>query len=226
MTKISSQPITCSKCHHEGVFRMYETVNVTLDKSLRERVFSDDLFKWTCPECGETFTIVYPFLYHDMDNGFMIHFSPDDCESINEQYQEMLTKFPGMKRGTYRTTNALVRLKEKILIFEAGLDDVVIELAKVFTKYDDANKLPDKCSLVFQDLITGKEDSSKEFLVFKSFVNHEPQKGILLISREQYNQYALIAESEFRLTRYCETVNEKWILQRMKQNDLDSKAKK
>ena len=189
MTKISSQPITCSKCHHEGVFRMYETVNVTLDKSLRERVFSDDLFKWTCPECGETFTIVYPFLYHDMDNGFMIHFSPDDCESINEQYQ-------------------------------------VIELAKVFTKYDDANKLPDKCSLVFQDLITGKEDSSKEFLVFKSFVNHEPQKGILLISREQYNQYALIAESEFRLTRYCETVNEKWILQRMKQNDLDSKAKK
>ncbi len=99
MTKISSQSITCPKCQHEGEFRMYETVNVTLDKSLRERVFSDDLFKWTCPECGESFTIVYPFLYHDMDNGFMIHFSPSDCESINEQYNELLTKFPGMRKG-------------------------------------------------------------------------------------------------------------------------------
>ena len=197
----------------------FETVNVTLDKSLRERVFSDDLFKWTCPECGETFTIVYPFLYHDMDNGFMIHFSHDDCESINEQYNELLTKFPGMRRSTYRTTNALVRLKEKILIFEAGLNDVAVELAKVFIKVDDANKLSDKCSLVFQDMISGKGDSKKEFLVFKSFVNHEPQKGILLISREQYDQYVTIAQHEdFQLTRFCETINERWILSRMKKD--------
>jgi hypothetical protein len=220
MTKISSQSITCPKCQHEGEFRMYETVNVTLDKSLRERVFSDDLFKWTCPECGETFTIVYPFLYHDMDNCFMIHFSPNDCESINEQYNELLTKFPGMRRSTYRSTNALVRLKEKILIFEAGLNDVAIELAKVFIKVDEANKLTDKCSLVFQDMISGKGDSKKEFLVFKSFVNHEPQKGILLISRDQYDQYVMISQHEdFQLTRYCETINERWILSRMKKDE-------
>ena len=85
MTKISAQPITCPKCQHDGEFRMYETVNVTLDQSLRDRVFTDDLFKWTCPGCGETFTIVYPFLYQDMDNGFMIHFSHDDCESVKER---------------------------------------------------------------------------------------------------------------------------------------------
>ena len=114
----------------------------------------------------------------------------------------------------------LVRLKEKILIFEAGLNDVAVELAKVFIKVDDANKLSDKCSLVFQDLISGKGDSKKEFLVFKSFVNHELQKGILLISREQYDQYVTIAQHEdFQLPRYCETINERWILSRMKKDE-------
>ena len=196
---------------------MYESVNVTLDKSLRDRVFSDDLFKWTCPECGETFTIIYPFLYHDMDHGFMIHFSPNDCERIKEQYNELLTKYPGLRRSKYRTTNALVRLKEKVLIFEAGLDDVAVELAKVFIKVDDTSNLPDKCSLVFQDLISGKKDTKKEVLVFKAFVNREPQRGMLLITREEYDKYVLIAQHEdFRMTQYCETINEGWILSRMK----------
>lgn len=217
MTKISNQSFTCPKCQHEGEFRMYESVNVTLDKSLRDRVFSDDLFKWTCPECGETFTIIYPFLYHDMDHGFMIHFSPNDCERIKEQYNELLTKYPGLRRSKYRTTNALVRLKEKVLIFEAGLDDVAVELAKVFIKVDDTSNLPDKCSLVFQDLISGKKDTKKEVLVFKAFVNREPQRGMLLITREEYDKYVLIAQHEdFRMTQYCETINEGWILSRMK----------
>ena len=217
MTKISNQSFTCPKCQHEGEFRMYESVNVTLDKSLRDRVFSDDLFKWTCPECGETFTIIYPFLYHAMDHGFMIHFSPNDCERIKEQYNELLTKYPGLRRSKYRTTNALVRLKEKVLIFEAGLDDVAVELAKVFIKVDDTSNLPDKCSLVFQDLISGKKDTKKEVLVFKAFVNREPQRGMLLITREEYDKYVLIAQHEdFRMTQYCETINEGWILSRMK----------
>ena len=219
MTKISNQSFICPKCQHEGEFRMYETVNVTLDKSLRDRVFSDDLFKWTCPECGETFTIVYQFLYHDMDHGFMIHFSPSDCERINEMEHELLSKYPGMRRSKYRTTNALIRLKEKILIFEAGLDDVAVELAKVFIKVDDNSKLPDRCSLVFQDLISSKKDPKKDMLIFKAFENHEPLKGMLIITREQYDQYLTIAQHEdFQLTRYCETINERWVLSRMEKD--------
>ena len=217
MTKISNQSFTCPKCQHEGEFWMYESVNVTLDKSLRDRVFSNDLFKWTCPECGETFTIVYPFLYHDMDRGFMIHFSPNDCESINEMEHELLTKYPGLRKSKYRTTNALVRLKEKILIFEAGLDDAAIELAKVLAKYDQNNKLQDNCSLVFNSIIASKKGAQEDMLVFKIFVNREPQKGMILIKREQYDHFAKIVQEEFQPIRYCETINERWVLNMMSQ---------
>ncbi len=217
MSKISKQPFTCPECHHEGEFTMYESVNVSLDSSLRDKVFSRDLFKWVCPACGKDITILYPFLYHDMRNEFMIHFSPNDCEYINEKYHELLTKFPGMRKSKNRTTNDFNSLIEKILIFEAGLDDVTIELAKVLTKYDEKNKVAPDCSLLFQSVITSKEDPQKDLLIFKQFLNGEAQKGMAIINRKQYEQFKNIVqqESRFHLDRYCETVNERWILKRI-----------
>lgn len=37
MSKISIKSFTCTKCGHKGEFRMYDSINVSLDPSLRKR---------------------------------------------------------------------------------------------------------------------------------------------------------------------------------------------
>lgn len=217
MSKISKQPLTCPECHHEGEFTMYESVNVNLDPSLREKVFSGDLFKWTCASCGKEVTILYNLLYHDMTNNFMIMFAPSGIETINEQYNDLLTRFPGMRNSQYRSVDNLNDLKEKVLILEAGLNDIAIELAKVLAKYDKEGKSPEGGKLLFESKITNKSDSSKGVLIFRILLQDKPQKQMMIINREQYEQYLSIVQKEdiFKMSRYCDTINEKWILKRM-----------
>lgn len=44
MSKISIKPITCQKCKHSGEFKMYESVNASLDSKQRGDEFYLNLF--------------------------------------------------------------------------------------------------------------------------------------------------------------------------------------
>lgn len=83
MSSISTKPFTCPECGHKGEFKMYNSVNVTLDPKLKDRVLNGDIFDWTCPKCGESLSVRYNLLYHDMDNKFQIYYSPTECERLN-----------------------------------------------------------------------------------------------------------------------------------------------
>ena len=79
MSSISTKPFTCPKCGHKGEFKMYNSVNVTLNPKLKDRVLNGDIFDWTCPKCGESLSVRYNLLYHDMENKFQIYYSPTEC---------------------------------------------------------------------------------------------------------------------------------------------------
>ena len=67
MSKNSIKPFTCPTCRNKGDFKMYDSVNVSLDPALREKVLSGEIFEWSCPQCGKAFSIRHDLLYHDMD---------------------------------------------------------------------------------------------------------------------------------------------------------------
>lgn len=216
MSKIETKKFTCPKCHKESDFIMYESVNVSLDPSLREKVLTGELFQWTCPECGETFTVMYDFLYHDMKKQFMIYFSPNGCESINSQTNEMLEKFKGMRGSTYRSTDDFNRLKEKIFILENDLNDIAIEFGKVLIKFDKESKVPVESELYFESIVPGDGEKGNGVLLFRQFLDDKPQEGMVILPKEGYDQYADIVETEerFKMTAYCDTINESWILKK------------
>lgn len=217
MSKITTRTFTCPKCHKESKFTKYDSVNVSLDPKLREGVLSGKLFQWTCPECGETLTILYDFLYHDMDNHFMIYFSPNDCESINRQTNEMLEKYKGMRDSLYRSTDNYNRLKEKIFILENGLDDIAIELGKVFIKFGKENKIPAENELFFENIVPGEGGNGQGVLLFRQLKDGQPLDGIVMLPKEGYDQYVEIINSEdrFKMKSYCETIDEKWVLDKI-----------
>ena len=40
---------------------------------MKEKVLNQSIFLYTCPNCGETFRLNYPTLYHQMEDLIMIY---------------------------------------------------------------------------------------------------------------------------------------------------------
>ena len=119
---------TCSKCNKEYEYNIFESVNVTLDPELREKVFSGEIYKTVCPHCGEVEVSAYPLLYHDMDKKFMVYGgTPADLLMIKETVRNnpLSKEFPKLditKDYTICGATGHFDLLTKITALEAGLD--------------------------------------------------------------------------------------------------------
>ena len=90
---------------------------------LRRDILRESMFDWECLHCGYTAQMAYPMIYHDPMNAFMICLRPSGAVSGAEP-------IPAVRALKKRSVKNPQELKEKILIFEAGLDDAAVELVK------------------------------------------------------------------------------------------------
>ena len=137
MSRNSKETITCPKCNTKGDFTVWGSLNVNLDPKMKEKVLDYSIFKYTCPNCGETFNIQYDFLYHDMNRKYMIQMVTEE-----ERMEEVVNNFVEVKKTMkkefakenfdekVRVVLGPNELKEKILIFDNNLDDRAIEKVK------------------------------------------------------------------------------------------------
>ena len=135
------EKIKCKDCSCEFDVTVYESVNGAFDDEAQKKLLSGELFTHTCPECGCVVALSYPMLYHDMDKKFMIHLCPDgenvdECiKNIKEAQKKIDKQFPEKrmeKPYKMRIVSNENSMREKITIFENGLDDRIIELLKLF----------------------------------------------------------------------------------------------
>ena len=140
MSEREIQRIKCPKCGGEHDFEIWTRGNTDLDPILRDRIKSGELFRTVCPICGQQIDVVYPCLYHEMENRIMIYYAPgekamkDALAAFDEGLDaaEKERGFDSAKKGyRNRVVGSLYDLQEKIAIFEAGLDDRVVEICKV-----------------------------------------------------------------------------------------------
>jgi hypothetical protein len=139
MSKTVSKKIPCPRCKNTIETEMHPSINVTLDPSLRGEVMEESLFAWECPQCGYRAQLMYPCLYHDMQHKFMVYLIPDTRESVLS-VPSMDEQFPELLELRRRLVGGVNELKEKILIFEAGLDDRAVELSKLALREVAAKK--------------------------------------------------------------------------------------
>lgn len=161
MSKERIEEIACPKCHEKSRFTIHESINVTLDKDMKEKVLTGKAFSFKCPKCGKETMINYSFLYHDMENKYMIY------ELLNKEDPKELNEDPNFKSLFKEYTLRVVRdhnkLIEKIRIFDDKLDDLIIEALKtlVLTK---ANEEDMKNMLsIFYD---GKDEKCIHYIIF------------------------------------------------------------
>ena len=108
---------------------MWSGINAEVNPNLRLSVLDESLFDWHCPRCGYEAMLAYPCLYHDKGRRFMIYILPGEPDA--GKAAGIAAQFPQLRGVRKRVTGSLATLKEKILLFEDGLDDRAAELVKL-----------------------------------------------------------------------------------------------
>lgn len=137
---VVNKAIVCPMCGELGKAEIYTSVNTTVNKALRDKVLDGELFSWRCPSCNYSARLNYPILYNDMKNRFMVYLIPKI-----DRYQlcdkELENKYSNLRNISKRITADFNSFKEKIFIFESGLDDMAVELTKLAISQTVSEKL-------------------------------------------------------------------------------------
>ena len=130
--------ISCPKCKQDHPFVMWHSINTTLNPEMKAAVKDRSAFLFECPSCGEKTYVDYGFLYHQMEDRIMIHYANSD-ENAEAVYKMLTEDDPTGMLQDMRKENYLIRivrtqneLREKIAIFDEGLDDRIIEIFKIY----------------------------------------------------------------------------------------------
>jgi len=111
----------CKKCGQEFQAQELRSINVAKNPSLKEQVKDGSLFMVRCPHCGESYLAGEPILYHDPDQHLLIAYTNAPLSS------------DGLEGYTCRMVSSIGDLIEKVKVFDAGLDDIALELCKFVT---------------------------------------------------------------------------------------------
>lgn len=188
MSSYKVHTIKCPKCGVEGKFTAWDSVNVDLMPKMKEKVVSGELFRWTCPECGETFTVPYPVLYHDMTNKIMVYHLLQRRNLSDSGVVNLLGRRGLMADYTLRNCYSIDDFREKIAQLEAGLDDRIIEFLKYYIlHYDESKQVPDGAELRFARAAEDKETGGM-YLLFYVVHPSMPNQPFLQVSSNAYHE--------------------------------------
>lgn len=122
MANINPVRCICSKCGKDFEASVPTVVNISENPELKSRVISGELFIASCPACGAGTVVKHPFLYLDPASRLLVLLTDAAVDDTD------------MDRGlTARKVSTVGELIEKVKIFDAGLDDIILELCKFVT---------------------------------------------------------------------------------------------
>lgn len=144
MSIIRKAEAACSRCGNKNEITVYRSINVSENPELKDKVKDGSLFLWKCPSCGQNNLAKYDTLYHDPAEKVMIWLLPDGIEISEAQMNSITLHAKAIGDYRLRKVKDTGSLMEKVLIFDAGLDDAVIEICKYVTRMEIVSKTPDK----------------------------------------------------------------------------------
>ena len=143
MSIINEALAPCSKCGQQHKVLVYRSINVSENPELKAKVRDGSLFLWECPHCGQMNLAKYETLYHDPSVKLMVWLMPEG--EISESQMHAITMHTKAMGGyTLRRVKDMGSLMEKVLIRDAELDDVVLEMCKYVTKLEMVQKIVDQ----------------------------------------------------------------------------------
>lgn len=180
--------VTCSRCGEKRETDTFGRINVAENPELKERVKDGSLFLWECPHCGTENLVRFQTLYHDPKSKLMIWLLPDgivpenQVDTLGRQLEETSDLMEGYSLRRVKDIGSLI---EKVNIFDAGLDDVVMEICKYVTGMEMAKNEVNKAFKFFKidgpdhDIILSYPENGQMQGVKIGFNVYEDCAGIL-----------------------------------------------
>ena len=143
--------VRCPRCGKTQLHQVCGSINTIEDPSLAEQAGDGSLFIWECPACGEKTLLKTELLYHDPERKFMIWLLPegrldvDIAPDRDSRISEVASHLDGY---TLRRVPDVGSFIEKVGIFRAGLDDMVMEMCKWVTKMELKEKAGEKAEAI------------------------------------------------------------------------------
>ncbi len=154
----------CPHCNHEQELIYHQSVNITLDPEMKNKVLAGKLNQNFCINCNKEINIVSGFLYHDMKNQIMLELAVKTEEEDKEESKKAVIQDLISKGYIYRVVDEYERLVEKIHIFDNKLNDIVVQ------------KIADKMKNMLDESIKQVKETSADFN-FNVFF-HKLEKGL------------------------------------------------
>lgn len=118
-----TKDIICPQCGESQKYKLYSSINADDNPELKKLILEETLFDWRCKRCNYFANMAYPFIYTQPSKSYILCFSPVGSTG---------TVAPGgaVENFIKRSVKNLPEMKEKILTFDNGFDDVAMELVK------------------------------------------------------------------------------------------------
>jgi hypothetical protein len=145
MSTTSTRRVHCPNCGGEQDVLVVESANVQRFPDFRDRLLARTFMRFVCASCAVPFVIEHDMLYTDLERRQFFGVFPRaavdrfaECEEwIETAYrQAFLDESPNVVRVALtncvrRVVFGYEQLREKIVCFEAGLDDRILEAVKL-----------------------------------------------------------------------------------------------
>jgi hypothetical protein len=186
MSLMSHEKMTCPHCGKTFEFEYWASVNSEISPEQLEKVLDGSLFRLKCPHCGEETVCIYPILVNVMKPIPCFVRLTDEPEKEIPAAEEMynpdaqmaeIMKLAAPKR--YRFVTTFPELREKIQLFQQGLDDRLVEIMKQGFRFILV-KCGEEAGAV---RYTKNKSDGKEFLVVK---RSEKEPLVYPFDREAY----------------------------------------
>ena len=180
MSNVISKEVACPNCNEIHNAHVYTSINATNDPQFREDLLSEKLLKWKCENCSYEGRFTYPLLYNDMKRRFMVYLIPQ-IDRFQLEDRKLEEDYRNLKGITKRITPDFNSFKEKVFIFESGLDDMAVELTK----------------LAISETVAKKHNLSRVEEGYLSMYNRETNTmGFTFFVGENYEPYVQSARLE------------------------------
>lgn len=139
--------VECPNCKSKAEYTITNVVDSAANPYDKHRLLNGTFFDCKCNHCSFERSLAYDMVYKDAENNAIIYLVND--EDAQGVYTALRLTDALNKNDTDgdKTRKRIVtcphRFREKALVFDLGLDDRIIELAKIFCLGDAEENMPE-----------------------------------------------------------------------------------
>lgn len=135
MAQTGTITLNCPICKRDHDVKLWRRIDVSTEKDAKEKLLKGEFFHFICPDCGYASELHYGSLYVDRDIRELIYLAEEKeseaaaAEKAAEAAAEDLA-FWKQRDSLLRIVRSAEELREKLLMFDNGLDDRLVEICK------------------------------------------------------------------------------------------------